>query len=179
MSNNPVTLLMHEHEVIQKVQTVAAKLDGLWENNSALFKTSLENILRFLKEYSDNYHHQKEEQVLFPSLEENPSFTLDTIITELHEHHDNFREYASEISDFLNAGEFKKSYEILKKYFGELLDHIAIENDELFIMAENLFEPGELESMYFRFLDIDRDLGEDKKSAFERFPDELDKSLAL
>src|SRR5574343_600364 len=150
-SANPVNLLMHEHEVIQKLQESLIKIEGLWEKDADKYKMLMQKVLSFLKEYSDGYHHQKEERVLFPALEENPSFTLDTIITELNEHHENFRDYAAEIGENVENGNYKKANEILKKYLNELLDHIAIENDELFIMAENLFEPGELESMFFRF----------------------------
>ena len=53
------------------------------------------------------------------------------------------------------------------------MDHIAIEDDELFSMAENLFSPDEYEKIYFRYKDIDAALGESKKSELEKTPAQL------
>ena len=53
--------------------------------------------------------------------------------------------------------------ELLTGYINDLLDHIAVENDELFIMAESLFNEDELERMYFLFQDIDMELGQVRK----------------
>jgi hemerythrin-like domain-containing protein len=55
----------------------------------------------------------------------------------------------------------------LRRYFNALLDHIAVENDELLPMTESIFGPGDLEKIYFRFKDIDNELGADVKRAIE------------
>ena len=49
----------------------------------------------------------------------------------------------------------------------DLLDHIAAENDELFVLAETLMEEDDLETIYFKFKDIDLELGEDRKVELE------------
>lgn len=177
MSTNPVNVLMNEHDIIKKIENSLTKLDGLWETDAAKYKATLEKILRFLKEYSDGYHHHKEEEVLFPALEEHPEFILSSIITEMNEHHENFREYTAGIAEALEADNFRKAQDIFKKYLNELLDHIAIENDELFVLAESLFDEEELKTMFFKFKDIDMELGESKKAELEKFPDEIEKSL--
>lgn len=177
MSNSPVNVLMNEHDVIKKIENSLTKLDGLWEKDATKYKTTLEKILQFLKEYSDGYHHHKEEEVLFPALENHPEFILSSIITEMNEHHENFREYTAGIAEALQENNFPKAQTIFKKYLNELLDHIAIENDELFVLAESLFDEAQLETMFFKFKDIDMELGESKKVDLEKFPDEIENSL--
>ena len=48
-----------------------------------------------------------------------------------------------------------------------MLDHIGAENDELFSLAENLMGEDDLETIYFKFKDIDMELGEDRKRELE------------
>jgi hemerythrin-like domain-containing protein len=177
MSNNPVSVLMDEHDVIKKIENSLAKLDGLWEKDAPKYKATLEKILHFLKQYSDAYHHHKEEDVLFPALEEHPEFILSSIITEMNEHHENFRDYTRAIAEALQENNYRKAQDTFKKYLNELLDHIAIENDELFVLAESLFDEEELKTMFFKFKDIDMELGESKKAELEKFPDEIENSL--
>lgn len=176
-SNNPVNLLMQEHEVILKIENCLTKLDNLWETDSAKYKKNIELILRFLKEYSDSFHHHKEEDVLFPALEEHPDFLLDGILSELLEHHENFREYAVTIDEALQEDNFKLTQSTLKKYLNDLLDHISVENDELFIMAENLFSENQLETIFFKFKDIDLELGEKFKIELEQIPSQVEADL--
>ena len=42
----------------------------------------------------------------------------------------------------------------------DLRDHIAAENEELFVLAENLLDDSEKEKMFFLFKDIDMEAGE-------------------
>jgi len=175
--NNPIGVLMHEHGVIQQLEPVIKSLKGLWLSDTEAYKLSITEILRFLKDYSDGYHHQKEEEVLFPALTDHPDFILESVLDELLEHHENFREYAADMSIALNEQRWEDVQNILEKYYDQLLDHIAIENDELFIMAENLFSERELEEMFFHFADKDRELGKLRKSELEMEPVKIASAL--
>lgn len=174
-AHNPINTLIAEHEIISGINEKLIDLNLLWEKNPELYKDSITKILDFLKRYSDGYHHHKEEEVLFPALSEHPDFLLQGILDELLEHHENFREYAQEANDALNEGNFQLVQKILSKYLDQLADHIAIENDELFIMAENLFDENQLETIYFKFKDIDLELGENTKIELEKVPGLLEK----
>lgn len=166
METNPVKTLMHEHAIIEESMQAAEKL-SLLLNNGEVYKTKLIALLDFFRKYSDAYHHQKEEQILFPALLQHPDFKLDEIIDELNEHHSSFREYIQEIEEYISKNQLQEAQKILEQYVNELRDHIAIENDELFVMTENLFSDDELEKMYFLFEDIDRDLGLTEKKNLE------------
>lgn len=161
--NNPIQVLMDEHEVISSVESIIQSLEKDWETDEGKYAEKIKQLLRFFREYSDNFHHHKEEEILFKELINNPDFLLDDIITELEEHHEMFRATVDEIQEAVDQKEWSKVQNLLKRYVNDLLDHIAVENDELFIMAESLFSEDELERMYFLFEDIDIELGKEHK----------------
>jgi len=172
MQSKATQLLFDEHEVISSIASVIAQIDKTWEKDAANYTSSVNGLLRFLKEYSDGYHHQKEEEILFPHMLAKNEM-LDGIIDELIEHHEDFRGHVQRIEQELEAGNFASVQQKLAEYLDGLLDHIAIENDELFQMAETLFMENELDDIYFRMLDKDRELGEEAKRQLEATIKEL------
>ena len=162
MKNNPIQTMLLEHETIYQVEEIIKNLDGIWEDNSEKYKETVLTLINFFREYADENHHRKEEEVLFPAICDHPEFILNEIIDELEQHHEDFREYTQEIEAALDENEFEQSYKELCNYLEDLLDHIAVENDELFVLAETLLEEEDLETIYFKFKDIDLEIGEDR-----------------
>ncbi len=157
--HNPMQLLMQEHDIILKAGPVIRTLATLASSNPETYAEKLDQLLSFFVRYSDQYHHYKEEQVLFQQLRDNPEFMLTDIIEELEDHHESFRDSVRLIREAMEQKNWPQAQQLLEQYFERLQDHIAIENDELFHMTENLFTRAELERMYFLFEDVDRELG--------------------
>lgn len=166
MQSKATQLLFDEHEVISSIASVIAQIDKTWEKDAANYTSSVNCLLRFLKEYSDGYHHQKEEEILFPQMVSKNEM-LDGIIDELNDQHETFREQIVLIENRLEDQDFEEVQKHLAAYLEGLLDHIAIENDELFQMAETLFMENELDDIYFRMLDKDRELSLEHKKSLE------------
>jgi len=162
MKNNPIQTMLLEHETICQAEEIIKNLDGLWLANSEKYKETVITLINFFREYGDENHHRKEEEVLFPAICDHPEFILNEIIVELEQHHEDFREYTQEIEAALDQNELERSYKELCNYLEGLLDHIAVENDELFVLAETLLEEEDLETIYFKFKDIDLEIGEDR-----------------
>jgi hemerythrin-like domain-containing protein len=76
-----------------------------------------------------------------------------------------FRETVVEIEEAINNKEFEKAQKKLNSFINDLLDHIAVENDELFSMAESLYDEDELKRIFFLFEDKERELGVERKAA--------------
>ena len=167
MKNNPLDIMYAEHDVIKKAEHIINNCDKLWETDPQGYTELINKLIIFFREYADGYHHHKEEDVLFPAINNHPDFILQELIDEFNEHHVSFREYTKEIEEALAIHEFPKSYNLLKMYSNDLLDHIAAENEELFVLAENLLDEPTKENIYFKFKDIDRQLGEERKKKFE------------
>lgn len=164
--NNPVEVLLKEHSVILSFindQEARIKSEEDPEKKSKL----VVGAVNFLRDYGDLFHHNKEEEILFKRLESHPEFHIPDMLDELEDHHERFREYASDILLFISESNITKAVEILEQYFEELSDHIAIENDELFILTESLLSQDELEKLYFLFVDSDMAMGIEKKLLLE------------
>ncbi|HEY0590513.1 MAG TPA: hemerythrin domain-containing protein [Thermoanaerobaculia bacterium] len=168
MQNDPLNLLLTEHEIIAGAKNVIAAMDRLWTRNPETYERALGELLAFFAAYSDGYHHRKEEIVLFPELRSHPGFYAHDILDELEEHHQTFRDHVAQMRRAIDEKNYDGAHARLTRYVGELLDHIAVENDELFVMAGSLLSPAELERVYFRFKDVDRELGDDRKNDLER-----------
>jgi hemerythrin-like domain-containing protein len=168
MQNDPVAMLLAEHEIISGAKDVIAGMDQLWARNADAYTRAFREILSFFVSYSDGFHHQKEESVLFPALRSHPDFDASDIVDELEDHHQAFREHVAQMQLALEEKNYAQAHARLNRYFDELLDHIAVEDDELFVMAGSILGDAELERVYFQFKDVDRELGEDRKQELEQ-----------
>ena len=167
MKNNPIQTMLDEHEVICKTEAIIENLNQLWESDIEKYTELVTTLISFYREYADSYHHRKEEEVLFPAIKNHPDFVLREIIDEFEQHHEDFRDYIKEIEQAIMEGNYEKSYQELNNYLQDLLDHIAAENDELFVLAESLLGEEDLETIFFKFKDIDMELGQDRKTELE------------
>lgn len=158
--NNPIDVLYKEHELISKAEDVILKLNNTWIDHPVQFEATVDKLLTFFQEYADGLHHRKEEEVLFPALMDNPQFTLHEIIREFENHHEEFRSYVGNIQEAISKKHYEQAYKLLRSYSMDLRDHIAAENEELFVLAENLLDDSEKEKMFFLFKDIDMEAGE-------------------
>ena len=179
MKSDPIKILIDEHDVISQVQEIAYLLKELKEFDTVNYTKHIESLINFFKEYCDKIHHYKEDEVLFMELNNHPKFSQPEIITELTEHHIMFREKIENLEDHLDRKDFDKVQLILENYLNEIQDHIAIENDELFVMAQSIFSEDELEIMYHKFKDIDYEYGEDNKVEMEKMIDLIKAELQL
>lgn len=177
MKYDPIQIMFDEHDVIMKTEKIINDLHGYWDTDAAGYSDMVNELLTFFVEYSDGYHHQKEEQVLFPAITDHPDFKLFEIIDEFNNHHEGFRQYTTDIREFLESEEYANSYEALRSYSSELADHMAAENDELFVLAQNLLSENEQEKLYFLFQDIDRQLGIERKAELEQIPESILENL--
>ncbi len=165
MTSPAIKMLYHEHDVILKA---VEKLNSIIEDERLdLHEESLSKLLGFFKEYGHNYHHKKEETVLFPLLFQKSETLGLTMVEALKDHHDSFAETLEQLSQSISSRDWDKVRIDLKSYLSDLQDHISAENDELFVTAETLLDEAETEKVYFDFMDLDMESGQEKKTELE------------
>lgn len=162
-TSKAIQTLMDEHAVIEKACGKIAGLEGLWETDKPGFECRVLELLHFFREYADCCHHAKEDNELFDALCKANELLRDGIVQELAWQHEDFREVLKNIEQQLGNGAHSEAFNALLHYREELLTHIAAEDDELFPMADNLLSEEEKERLYFRFTDLDRELGTEVK----------------
>lgn len=166
--NNPLTFLFKEHQNIIRLVHFYYKISELYKTDEKKYLEIMSELLNFFKNYADKYHHRKEEDFLFPKMCQKNEMLTDGIIKELLENHSDFRTQIGKIRESLDRRDYKNADLLLREYAENLLNHIAVENGELFHIAEELFSNEELEKIYFRFEDIDNELGLKEKEDMEK-----------
>jgi hemerythrin-like domain-containing protein len=169
-----IEILFNEHEIIKSVIYQRDKLNVLAKSNPLKFKEILTELISFFRNYADKYHHYKEERLLFPLICEKNEMLKDSIIEEMLENHQDFRKLIKSIENSVESGNSEVSINQLLKYTEMLLDHIAVEDDEVFQIAETLLGEDELEKMYYDFQDVDMELGIDNKNEFEKMTEKME-----
>lgn len=168
-----IEILYNEHDIIKSVINYREKIVSLSKTNPELFKKIIFELIGFFRNYADKFHHYKEEKLLFPLMCEKNDMLKDSIVGEMLENHQDFRNLIGKIELAANSQNYEEAGKVLFTYTEMLLDHIAVEDDEVFQMAETLLDEDELDKLYFDFQDIDRELGYEIKRGFEKIEDQL------
>ena len=176
--NRPLEILYNEHEIIISAVRLKDSLKIQIQDSPDSYEKNMRCLVHFIKRYADHYHHYKEETILFTAMSRKNEIFEDGIIKEMEDHHEDFREMIKQIEIHLDHKEFEQVQKQMDIYAEMLLDHIAVENEEVFLAAESLFSESELEHLDFRFQDIDRELGDAKKSALESEMEHLKKGIS-
>ena len=179
MINQNLKLLYDEHTIIVNAIDVSKQCEQLIGVDDIAYEKIIHQLIAFFRNYADKYHHFKEEEILFPEMTKRNEFLSDGVIKEMFDNHDEFRKMIKCIESNLNSRNFVLVQKELKKYGEALLDHISVENDEVFQMAESILSESELEKIFHRFLDCDRELGEIQKNEFMDLIESIRKQLYL
>lgn len=156
-------LLMSEHRVIEKV------LDAL---DVALEKISVGRIVRpeffpdtvdFIRHFADEYHHRKEEAVLFNAMVAarlpRDAGPIALMIYE-HERSRKFTNAMNEAAVAWIGGDktaYKRVIQFGEYYVNLLRQHIAKEDRIVFNLAEKVLSGDQKSQIYEDFLKIDKD----------------------
>ena len=159
---DPITLLHDEHEIILDAIRIAKELRK-HTGNGGLYEQKVSALIAFFREYADKYHHYKEEEVLFPEMVKANELLESGVIQEMFENHEDFRALIREIEQLTKDKKHEDAQNKLEQYVEALTDHIAVENEEVFEIARSLFSDIEMEKIFFRFMDLDADLGDKRK----------------
>jgi hemerythrin-like domain-containing protein len=160
-------LLVAEHNVILKAAKLIESNNKLWETDLSAYREFVNFFIGFISVYADEFHHQKEEEILFPAISRVNEQTGLSMVQELTEHHEEFRMLVHEIRNLFARQEYASAQQYLESYMNKLREHIAAENDELFPMADGILSAGESDRLYYKCIDKDEELGITRKKDYE------------
>lgn len=145
-----IDILVKEHDSILKVIEITQTI--LNTNDKSTVKLDhVEQIIDFIKNFADKYHHLKEEDVLFMVMEKHGMPREGgPIAVMLHEHDEgrNYIKHAVEAIGKLKLGDdsaFEQLSKNLLNYCTLLTNHIGKENNILYPMADRLL-PADVKS---------------------------------
>jgi len=173
--------LKDEHQGIIVVFRILEKICDKLNADGALDTAHFEGILEFFKVFVDKCHHGKEEDLLFPAMEEAGIPRQGPIAVMLSEHVMG-RNYVKAINDAYSgyqAGNASASAGLIENaegYISLMLAHIDKEDNVLYPMADSRFSKEKQEALYegFEKIEIER-IGIGKHEEFHGLIDKLSK----
>lgn len=135
---NVTEKLMDEHQLILKYIDLLKRYLSVLSRDpsrSDLF-SQLPQFIDFIQNYSDRYHHAKEENILFKYMEMPGVLTHCNPLPVMLDEHDSGRSFVKQIKEAIDANDHKKMIECALGWARLLQDHINKEDNVLYLMAE-------------------------------------------
>ncbi len=140
--------LRREHEAILEMLAVAAELASRLEEGTPVPAEQLRDTIEFFTVFADRCHHAKEEELLFPALEQKGMPRAGGPIAVMLHEHDVGRAAVRRMSAAAEAYPADPAAgpawaAAARDYTALLHGHIQKENNVLFVMAERLLSDAE------------------------------------
>lgn len=159
----PTDVLKEEHrlvlEMLKVIGAVCAKLD----KGEAVDAGHLASIIDFIRTFTDQCHHAKEEKLLFPALAKVGLPATDGPVAVMLREHALGRSLVRSMDEALAAmkkgdvGGAAAFAENARKYIELLGNHIDKEDHVLFVMADQRLSPGAQEELMAGFDRVERE----------------------
>jgi hemerythrin-like domain-containing protein len=161
--------LLHEHNAILVAMDIIERICEYVQNDREVDVNDISDIIRFLEVYINSCHHRKEQQLLFPALEEvgvtNHNGLIGVLVTEHQMEYD----YILQMKDTLTYGEFNKPLflDAAAAYVQLIRNHIIRENTVLFRISDAKFSDETQKRLLEEFKNIDNEvIGEASNGRF-------------
>jgi hemerythrin-like domain-containing protein len=171
--------LEQEHKVIQKAVAVMAQIVTQLEFRHAVSAEVLRDLLQFMREFSDQCHHGKEESFFFPYLESKGVPSTGCPLATLKSEHVRSRRLLGDLNSaaaaYINDAEKGRLtlIQLLQSLVALYPAHIWKEDYLLFPMADKILAESEQELLLSQFAKAEEDLGTNAHERFERLANEL------
>jgi len=134
-------MLAEEHRMIQRGLVVLGRMAAQLRSGGEVHPEVVEACLRFLRDFADQQHHEKEEHVLFPWLEAQGLSHESGPLAVLRDEHEQVRDHVRRMSASARHLETDpEARRVFVLHAGELSlffwKHMLKENEVLFPMAE-------------------------------------------
>jgi hemerythrin-like domain-containing protein len=177
-SDSATALLGDEHRIIERVLAVLQKLTTKPVENAL---DDWKKALDFFSHFADKCHHFKEEQVLFPAMEEHGIPREGGPIGMMLMEHEEGRGYVRAMVAAIRLVETKNEVakEILiekaKAYLQLLREHIQKEDEILFRIADDVIPPDEQKALLRSFEEHEaKEIGEGVHEKYLTLVEELE-----
>ncbi len=132
--------LRRDHDLIEKVIKAMESTIQLLNDGKQIPESILLPVIDFSKNFTDVCHHSKEENSLFPALEQAGMPRNMGPIAMMLMDHERSREIGKEMEssakDYISSGNSTKLVSDMQQYVEHITEHLWKENNKLFMMAE-------------------------------------------
>ncbi len=175
--------LEREHRVIQKVVAVMAQLVAQLELRHGVDANVLRDLLHFMRIFSDQNHHGKEESYFFPYLESKGVPSTGCPLSALRAEHAKSRQLRAHLNSTVAAyiADSENNRLMLIQVLQNLVTlypaHIWKEDYLLFPMADKILGDTDQELLLRQFEAAEKEVGADISTIFEELADDLSQRI--
>lgn len=152
----PMQQLVDEHVYIKQVVAYISNVLELVAQSEKIDKDLLTNVIRFIREYADKYHHAKEEDILFDYTDKSLE-----IINVILEDHVTGRGHVKAAVEGIETGNKEEIISHLTAYQALLTEHIRKEDEILFPWIDRGLTTSQVGELFEKFAEANTDLGEE------------------
>lgn len=134
--NNITSVLMDEHRNILKVIGIIFEKCSQMEISRKMNSEFFKEVIDFIRNYADGFHHVKEEDILFRKMLQNLDNMHCNPIPVMLNEHDAGREYVKGMIKAVETNNLAAAIENARGYGMLLRNHIYKEDNVLYPMAE-------------------------------------------
>lgn len=139
---NPTESLRKDHALIEKMINALKIMSTLLQKGTTIPKPILDQTIDFSTNFTNQCHHGKEEESLFPTLEKNGMPKEGGPIARMLFEHEITKNLTNSIIKstevYLSTGQPGALIEDIEKYVEHVSLHLSKENQRLFVMADML-----------------------------------------
>ena len=167
----PVKKLVEEHVLIKRWVALIPNIIRTFDFGSEENKQIILDGVDFIRFYADQYHHAKEEKILFNYFDENL-----TILKIMHEDHKKARMQVRAILDAMKLEDKDAVLEHLSSYREILLEHIKKEDEVLYPWTDRNLSITQIGNLFSKFNEIDQQF-ENASTKYTKFINKLEKKF--
>lgn len=159
----PTTILMDEHRVIEQVLNCLERMAELCEQGQPIAVEAANQAFDFIRTFADHCHHAKEEDLLFPLMEQKGFSRAHGPTGVMLSEHEQGRQLVRAMSEAVTkytggAAYAAREFATAARAFVALLrQHIQKEDHCLFAMADQAFTPSEQQTLEQSFARVQRE----------------------
>lgn len=184
-AGKPTDILTEEHEVIKRLIAVLQAASDRLERGDEVSPEVFRKAADFIRTFADKCHHGKEQDQLFPAMEQRGIPGEGGPIGVMLLEHDQGRAFTKQMADATEAyaaGDVKARSQIIagaRGYADLLGQHIDKENNILYPMANNVLTEADQHDLLKAFVAAEEAMGEGTHEKYLALVEELEKQFGL
>lgn len=145
--------LMNEHEGVLFGLTILERMADMVQRGKKVESSDIGEMVNFLRLFADKCHHGKEENLMFPAMEEAGIPNGEGPIGQMLLEHNEGRKYIAEMSASIDFGTLKedKFIQAAESYIRLMRAHINKENTVLFPLGDKMLPADEQKKLLYQF----------------------------
>jgi hemerythrin-like domain-containing protein len=180
-----IHLLKHEHRVIEQVLRALEGVSFRLVCEEKIPVEALLEIVDFVSQFVDGYHHAKEETYLFPALQRQGIVREGGPLGIIEHEHQTERQLIDQLSKAIkdlkagNGASKQVFTKAVSQFVTHLTNHMRQEEAILLRLAEELFDSSDSEALAKGFCQAEKEFGESTVKRYENLARTLEAKWAL